>query len=399
MPPGPSDSEMTSATACAILATMHFLFFLVSALLSQANTSRSFGPGACGPGDPIYVEMATATGGQPFFLSPSEVGQSAHIMTSGRDDAMILWASGTGADGARGFSIPVDSSINRLSFLASFDRTGGAVTVVGPDGQPSRRDERTLETVLNCGRVLTIDAPAAGAWRVTLQPSDRFWLVVRAQSEFDTLSAEFVQPGGRPGHEGLFRIPGQPVAGRPAILRVNLSESAPKGPQFSLISTRGERLQEVQLERASDSGNEFSGTIDLPTEPFRVAVAGLDTAGIPYRRVHDRLFRAELVEVSPASVVEKIAPGEETVVEFDVVNVGPSSRFQIVAVDARQFVTRVEPTTVDLVQGAAQRVSIWLRVPAGTALGTSDDLTITASSRGAQPTTNAAVVPLTVAER
>jgi von Willebrand factor A domain-containing protein 7 len=390
---------MTGATACAILAAMHLFVFLMLTLLLQANTSRSFGPGACGPGDPTYVELATETGGQPFFMSPSEVGLSAHIMTSERDDAMILWASGTGPDGARGFTIPVDSSINRLSLLTSFDRTGGTVTVVGPDGQPSRRDERTQETVLNCGRVLTIDAPAAGAWRVTLQPSDRFWLVVRARSEIDILSAEFVRPGGRPGHEGLFKISGQPTAGQPAILRVSLAETALKSPQFLLISTRGQRLQQVQLERASDSGNEFSGTIDLPTEPFRVAVAGLDRADVPYRRVHNRLFRAALVEVRPASVVENIAPGEETVLEFDVMNVGPSSRFQIVAIDARQFVTRVEPTTVDLDRGAAQRVSVWLRVPAGTAPGTSDDLTITASSRGARPTSNAAVVPLTVAER
>jgi hypothetical protein len=70
---------------------------------AQRNTSRTFAPGQCGPVDPTYIQTATETGGQPFFLSPAEIAKSAHIMleASRPDDAMVLWASGTKAEGAR----------------------------------------------------------------------------------------------------------------------------------------------------------------------------------------------------------------------------------------------------------------------------------------------------------
>ena len=101
----------------------------------QVNTSRAFGPGACGPVDATYITIANETGGQPFFMSPSEVGASAHIMmeSSRSDAALILWASGTAAAAARGFDIPVDASIKRLTVSATFDSTGGSLALLSPD--------------------------------------------------------------------------------------------------------------------------------------------------------------------------------------------------------------------------------------------------------------------------
>src|SRR5262245_59000003 len=157
---------------------------------AQQNTSRTFGPGRCGPVDPVYIETATATGGQPFFLSPAEIAKSAHIMmeSSAPDDAMVLWASGTTADAGRGLTFPVDGSLKRLTISGTFDAKGGSFTITSPDGPVIP----TEETVINCGRVVSIDAPVAGVWRVTLAPSGRFWLVAHGRSELDLLSADFV---------------------------------------------------------------------------------------------------------------------------------------------------------------------------------------------------------------
>jgi von Willebrand factor A domain-containing protein 7 len=370
--------------------------------MTQVNSSRTFGPGACGPVDATYIKIANETGGQPFFLSPSEVGKSAHVMleSSRSDDALILWASGTAAGAARRFDIPVDTSITRLTVSATFDSTGGSAALVSPDGtavQGNSQGNRVQETMLNCGRVISIDAPQAGVWRASVSPSGRFWLVARGRSNLALLSADFVQPGGRPGHEGLFKIQGQPVAGRPAILRARVSEPDVQTREFVFFSTEGRPIRGVALTPVDDE--EFSGAFQLPFEPFRVAIKGLEAWGVPYQRLFSGLFHAELVEVRPMGNDRTLAPGEETGVMFGVRNVGPRARYRIVAADAHRFVTRVEPEVLEIEEGVELSVSVWLRAPMDTIEGTGVDLTITATSDGTRTSTNSAVQHLTVARR
>ena len=164
----------------------------------------------------------------------------AHVMTESMrsDAAMLLWAGGTTADESA-FSVPIDSTVRRVTFSATFDGTGGTAAIAMPDGSQVQPRAGVEDTVMNCGRALSVDAPPAGfEWRVTLQPTNRFWLVVYGRTNVDLLSADFVRPGGRPGHEGLFEINGQPIAGRPATLRVRLSAPDGNAPEFRLISVR-----------------------------------------------------------------------------------------------------------------------------------------------------------------
>jgi hypothetical protein len=369
---------------------------LLTPRAQQSNESRSFGPGVCGPADPAYLRITNETGGQPFFMSPAEIGKSALVMaTSASDEGLILWASGTIADRGRGFTIPVDPSISQLSLSATFDGTGGTLSVIGPDGVTVKAGARTQETVLNCGRVLTIEAPAAGAWRLQVSPTSRFWLIARGRSDLDLLSAEFVRLGGRPGHEGFFKIPGQPVAGQAATLRVQIAEPQPDPPAFVLMSLRGQPIGRVRLTPVDDE--EFDGPIGLPSEPFRVSIVGVDRSGASYQRMHAGLFHAENVELRPAGDPQTLPPGEETAVSFVVRNAGPRARYRIVAVDANQFVARVEPDSVDLEPRAEQIVRVVLRVPAGAPAGTGVELTITATSDGPRQTSNSAVQRFTVA--
>jgi len=361
----------------------------------QPNQSRRFGPGVCGPADPVYLRITNETGGQPFFMSPGEIGKSALVMSaSSSDDGLILWATGTIADAGQGFTIPVDPSISRLSLSATFDGTGGTFSVVAPDGVTVKASPRTQETVLNCGRLLTIEAPAAGAWRLQVLPTSRFWLIARGRTDLDLLSAEFMRLGGRPGHEGLFKIPGQPVAGQAATLRVQIAEPQPEPPAFVLMSLQGRPIRRVSLARVDDE--EFDGQIDLPSEPFRVSIVGVDQSGAPYQRMRAGLFHAENVELLPAGDPEMLPPGEETTVSFVVRNAGPRTRYRILAVDANHFVARVEPEFVELDPRAEHIVKVVLRVPAGAPAGTGLELTITATSDGPPETSNSAVRRFTV---
>jgi hypothetical protein len=359
-----------------------------SALLSQ----RRFGPGVCGPVDPVYLKSATETGGQPFFLSPDEVSKSAHIMRASSQDELLLWAS---AQGERTYEVPVDGSVERATFSVSFDGTGGTLAVVSPQGVDVQQDAHSEDTRLNCGRVTTIEAPATGTWQLRVSPSARFWLVARAKSEVSLISAEFVQPGGRPGHEGLFKIQGEPIAGRPAMLQVNLS-SAAKSPTFELVSVDARALQTLHLKSMGDE--EFVGPVTLPTEPFRVVASGFDESGARFQRIFAALFHATLIEVIPPTL-ESVVAGITTPVTFKVRNLGPAVRLTLTASDGRGKVVTVEPPAVLLESGTETAAIVRLTVPADAASESEVSVLLTASGDGASSAMNYARKAFTVTRR
>ena len=371
------------------VAVVGALLILTGALFAQSaaqrNRSRPFGPGRCGPADPVYLKGARETGGQPFFLSPSEVGSSAHIMseTSASDSTRILWA--TDGNGARDFSLPVDGTIKRLTISASFDGTGGQLTIVSPDGNPVSGDGRIQDTVLSCVRIVTVPEPRAGLWRVTTAPSERFWLVAHARSDVDIESAEFVRSGGRPGHEGLMKISGRPVASGAATLRVRVAAENVRTIEFMSMSMEGRLLQRLDLTRTDDE--EFVGTLDLPEEAFRLVMTGLDAAGQPYQRVYAAAFRGELVEVSPADGIDSLVPGQPTALRYRIRNLGPRAQFHSVATKNAE-VLRVVPATVELDEGAEATITVSVLAPADAAPGTSVDVMVTTSSSDARETMN-----------
>ena len=105
----------------------------------------------------------------------------------------------------------------------TFDGTGGSLTLIGPDGASIRQGDRVVDTILNCGRLVTVDAPATGTWQVRVAPTGRFWLSMHSKSELSLSRAEFVEKEA--GSELLVRIQGEPIADRPATLRVSVSRA------------------------------------------------------------------------------------------------------------------------------------------------------------------------------
>lgn len=366
---------------------------------APAAAQRSFGPGNCGPIDPVYVRTANETGGQPFPMAPSELAAAGAIMSesSRSDAAMLLWASGTAADVSGGLEVPVDTSIARVTFAVTFDARGGGVEIVRPDGAIVQPGATAGDAVLNCARILSVDAPAAGAWRIRPAPTGRYWLVVHGRTRRDISSAEFVRAGGRPGHEGLFRIHGMPIAGRPAVLRVRLDEPEAVPPSFVLLSIGGRPIRRVTLERLAD--DEFAGEIVLPDVPFRVAIAGTDAAGVPYQRLHKGLFRAESLEVIP-DAADSIPAGRDAQVAFVLRNHGTRARYRIVATAGAEILKRVEPAVVDLDAHREQRIVVWLPAATVDAAGTSVELVVVASREDpALSSGNSAIHRLTVERR
>jgi len=367
----------------------------------STNRSLPFGPGSCGPADPAYIRAANETGGIPLFLQRSEATKSFHLAreTSSDNMATVLWASGTLEGPPKTIGIPVDSVTKKITFAFSADTIGEKLKLTQPSGGAIVESSASTEvTELNCGRIVTVSWPEAGEWRAEITGTGRYWLRAEAQSDIFFTTAEFVKRGGRPGHEGLFRIAGEPVAGMASMLQVALSASSTRTTEFYLVTLEGQTIQMLQMHPVNSDPHflELVGSVDLPNVPFRVAMRGNDANGKLYQRFFSNLFHAENVEVSPPLELDELAPGNSKQVAFTVRNFAAARTFKITVADAHQFVDKVEPKELSLAAGESATVRVNLTVPPGTAPGIEDRIVFVATSIAGPATSNSSVAQFSV---
>jgi hypothetical protein len=367
----------------------------------STNQSRTFGPDACGPADPAYIHTANETGGIPMFLQRSEATKAFHLVreSTRNNVSTVFWATGTLDGKPQTITIPVDSVTKGITLTFSVDTKGNQLKLTQPSGGAITEGLAGAEvTELNCGRILTVSSPEAGEWRAEITGTGRFWMEAQAQSDIYFIAVEFVKEGGRPGHEGLFHIQGQPIAGTPATLQASLSANATKTTEFYLVTESGQPIQKLRMHAVNADREflEFVGSVELPSVPFRVAVSGRDSNGKQYQRFFSNLFHAESVEVIPKLDFDELSPGSTRQAVFTVRNIGAPRTFRMTVTDAHQFVSKVEPKELALGAGESGTVRVDLAVPAGTAPGVGDDLVIVAQSTAGPPTLNSSVVHLSV---
>ena len=384
---------------CALLSTAS-LCASVSLSFAQthpsANTSKSFGPDACGPADPAYIHTANETGGIPLFLQRSEAAKSFHLVreSTRNNMATVFWSTGMLDGTTQMIRIPVDSATRRITFAFSVDTKGGALKLTQPSGgtitEPSADNEITE---LNCGRIVTVVSPEAGEWRAEITGTGRFWMEVQAQSDIYFVGVEFVEKGGRPAHEGLFRIQGQPLAGSSAMLQISVSAKATQSAEFYLVTEQAGPIQKLQMHAVNSDPEiaEFMGSVDLPSVPFRVAVSGRDLSGKHYQRFFSNLFHAESVEVSAKPEFDELSPGSTRTIGFSVRNIGVPRTFNITVTDSHRFISEVEPKQLMLGAGESGTVLVHVTVPADAAPGRGEDVVMVAASTAGPPTSNSSV--------
>jgi von Willebrand factor A domain-containing protein 7 len=369
--------------------------------LPTVNRSHSFGPDQCGPADPVYIKTANETGGVPLFLQRGEAGKAMQLlMESTRENvSTVLWSSAKLVGAGQRFDIPVDSVTERITFTFSVDTKGMRLLLRQPNGQEiGTGSPGVQDTELNCGRLITVVKPQAGMWHAEVSGNGTFWLEAQGQSEIYFVKAEFVEKGGRPGHEGLFRIQGQPIAGQTAKLRVSVSAKEAKTTEFTLVSSRGDVLENLNL-KTTDKDREFlelTGDVALPNVPFRIAVSGRDTKGMPYQRFESPLFHAESVQVVPKFSFDELAPGSTRTGELEVRNFGATRTFKVTVTDAHKLMTKVEPQEVLIGARGSGKIKVQLAVPAGAQAGVGDELVVVVASTSGTPTSNSAIVHLSV---
>ena len=388
-------------TALPILASAAAMVVVLAgtmgrAAADQTGPGRAFGPGRCGPIDASYVRGANATGGQILPLGPTEVGAAAPLMAASFNAETVFWATAPLTSSGQTITVPVDGVTSRVAFVLSTDGSIADMTVTDPRGTPVTAATGVEAFNFGCVRGFAVDEPSPGEWRIQAAGTGTYWFIVHARTDLGLDDAAFVQVAGRPAHEGLFRIPGQPVAGRPATLRARVTREHVADAIFDLVSMNGARLQALELSpvTASSTEEEYVGEIaNLPSVPFRVRVSGRDRTGAVYQRFSGPSFHAATVEVIAPQTVT-LTRGQQTPVTVSVRNVGAPARLQIVAV-LNATVLRVEPATLQLSANESRDVIVWADVPANGTLLFSE-IVVSAESPTDPAAANSAIIPATL---
>src|SRR5262249_31656570 len=228
------------------------------------------------------------------MVKPSETAKAMSLIDSklhGNTET-ILRTSGKLKGNQVDFSVPIDSSVESITFTA-FIQCLKSVSIVNPKGLAVSGSTEVTENKFHTGVILTVKTPDPGEWRIRLAGTGYYSAIAEAKSEIQLLSAEFVDPGGRPGHEGYFKHEGPLTSGQPQALQVEL-DGQTATVQFVIMTSDGD-MNLLKLAKVSEDANshEYAGQITIPAQPFRIMAEGFDSQGLVFRRFYSPLFRPQ----------------------------------------------------------------------------------------------------------
>lgn len=357
----------------------------VIALAQRKHVNISyFITGSCSPIDPAYIRGAQETGGQLFLINRGEVGNVLQLITPRFVPSVVRLYSDNAAMPAsqtRWASIPVDSTITRLMVNVSLT-TKSSISLQRPDGSAVAAGQPGVTvSELSTGKLVVIEAPAPGTWKVTLVGAGDSSVVADAASPIAFHTFNFVANTGDI-HGGFSPIDGQPVLGSSPIADAFLIGSV-NNPTFKFIDDAGNPLGEMplSLNYPKAAENHYMGNVSPPATSFRVALQGTDANGFAVSRVYPTVYRPQPVSVTVEGNSGTAQVGTVTPLDFTIRNVGAPTTWNIVAsVDGGASVT-VSPTSVGpLATGASSKVRVLLNLPASVPPGVVLNIAVTATS-------------------
>lgn len=94
---------------------------------------------------------------------------------------------------------------------------------------------------------------------------------------------EFLEPGGRLGHGGLFKIQASnPPVGEKIELFTNIF-GKPNLAHYRFLKITGEQISAASLENQTLGSTAFVASVTIPSEPFIIEISGTNVLGVPFR--------------------------------------------------------------------------------------------------------------------
>jgi hypothetical protein len=227
----------------------------------------------CVPGravDPAYIETSESSGGQLFLFQKGEVAQSGPVMSAGFTHPATVFRAVGHLSGGRDFEFPVDSTVESLLVMASL-QCRSAIHVTRPNGAEMTAANSALNTDLAAGKILRVDAPESGPWKLHLEGSGLFVISVMAKSKTRLASVQFAE---------------SPRVGAAVAIEAHFSGEIANAA-VGIIAADGNSIAAPQA--LDETGQ---AEVTPRAQRFRVVVTGTDASGWPVQRVYPNLFRA-----------------------------------------------------------------------------------------------------------
>jgi hypothetical protein len=358
--------------------------------------------GSCSPIDPAYIEVAQATGGQVFFIAPTEVDKLFNLIKPSLygDLEPMLLVRGVHDGAVKEYTIPVDSSITGLTISVTSDSLTTA-SIYRPTGaEVTASDSDTSITSLATAKIISLTKPVTGEWKLAVSGSGVFSVSISGNSTISLNDFDFVEETGRPGHTGLFSINGQPVKNKTPITAKAFITGAIDTATFDLRTEEGTLIKTIALDRGTGEVaiDEFVGNFDLPNERFRVYVSGKDALGNAYMRVFPNVYKAQSVSISPELASAELTANNTTTVKLTITNFGTADQFTISATNSLGLPLSINPTNVSLGENESKIIEVTLTAPDVQALSqlSGGILIVEATSQSNSGINNTAVVDLII---
>jgi hypothetical protein len=260
-----------------------FMTVLFVPLQTQAQQqARQASAWPCGGKiDPVYVQVAEATGGTALPFHPTEAGVVAELIASGRHAETVLRAGGQVEDGLHEFNVPIDSTIESVYFLVALQCLQIS-EILTPTGEKLNTAAPGVEShQFEAVHMFVVPNPAPGIWKVTIGGRGLLTFMVKAKSDLRLGGVKFLDRGAP--------LTG-PRLGKALRLEV-IMDGAAGHAAFHFAGRNAAALQPLplQLEEDLDESRKYAGDVTTPAVAFRVAATGIDRNGFHFLRVDERL--------------------------------------------------------------------------------------------------------------
>ena len=356
--------------------------------------------GNCSPYDPAYFELARRTGGQVYITTRNESGTTLGNLMKPlvRNDVHLILQASLNLTGAlSSLPVPVDETVRQVIFSVGMV-TKGTIVVRRPDGTAVQATDSGVTITNTLGATtVSVNAPAAGEWRVEVTGTGTTLVSATAATPTFLHKFEFASMAGRAEHQGLFPIDGYPISGKVQTVRAVLFGTG-NVSEFSFRRPDGTTISRFSMARNSPLGataDDLVGEVTPPTGPFLVYVSGTTPGGRVFQRTVAGQRTSSSVEVRSASDLTSVPAGRTTAVAFSITNHGAPTTFALSTVDSRSFLSTPAPASVTVGSDETRTVTVQVSPPASTLPGTEFALTLTASG-GSDDSGNSASVVLTV---
>ncbi len=247
--------------------------------------------------DESLFEVSAMSGGDFWMWAPLEFSQATNLEIPVAGEDLLLAYNRLDEEPVE-HAFPVDAFVGRIDVFASAQQLE-RVRLSRPDGREVLAgDEGVRVQAYSHTRLVTVSSPHIGSWRLEVDGRGLSSISVRAHRRtelpdsemIELIDVQFVEPGGRPGHEGLFPAD-EVTAGDSSRIEVVLS-----GPAASVevaFTTRDGRALDsgpIQLLEMQEGCERCWFLCTVPAQPFRIAVHGRDETGSVFRRMHGSVF-------------------------------------------------------------------------------------------------------------